>query len=90
MPLLLIRFHAPSLDPQWPTGDLYKFIRKGERIAATIWSRADQPAKLDAASPVGSFRNLGLLFADGARHNAIGFSADVRANRSVKVVVVIL
>jgi hypothetical protein len=35
-------------------------------------------------------RNLGLLFADGAWHNAIGFSADVRANPGVKVVVVVL
>jgi hypothetical protein len=34
--------------------------------------------------------NLGLLFADSARRNAIGLSADVSANRSVKVVVVIL
>ena len=35
-------------------------------------------------------RNLGLLFADSAWHNAVGFSADVSANRSVKVVVIIL
>src|SRR3954449_6578402 len=34
--------------------------------------------------------NLGLLFADSARHNLIGFSADVSANCRVKMVVVIL
>ena len=34
--------------------------------------------------------NLGLLFADSAPHNAVGFSAEVSANRSVKGVVVIL
>ena len=32
----------------------------------------------------------GLLFADSARHNLIGVSADESANRSVKMVVVIL
>jgi hypothetical protein len=35
-------------------------------------------------------RDIGLLFADSARQNAIGFSADVSANRDVKVVVVVL